>query len=267
MNWKISALLVFLLGCLNFGCTSVDLKKPATRLMTSEVSGHTLGGRVGMQLLGTVNSKMIKEPTSSAPSTNPNIDESQDVGVQLHLGLFSRMDAYVDTSLVGPTASGLKLQLLGNTLEQAKAGGLSISVFGAPLWGSWKQEDTKDSGKTNEVKAQSEISVSGYEAGLSLGYRFQDVLLGYMTAYHSVVKGKAHLDQTDSGVFTKNLVRVEGEGTIQSLALGLVIGKGFFVQPEAAYVLGEWKKTSPLPAQEAEDLKNFMFGLNAGLHW
>ena len=251
---------------LTSGCTSVEIKKPATRLMSPEVSGRLMGGQAGAQLLGTATVKIIKETTSSAPSTNPNIDESQDFGVQLHLGLMSRLDVYLETSMVGPNATGLKLQLLGDGFNSAGKGNTSLSLFGAPLWGSWEQEDTSNSGQTNEVKSSTDVKVSGFEAGVSLGHRVMELMLVYLTVYHSEFTGKANLDQTDSGVATPNLVDVEGEGVVQSLALGIVLGKGLFVQPEAAYVIGDWKRTTA-PVLESETLKNVMFGLNAGLQW
>lgn len=261
---KVFFSIIFLL--VTAACTSVEIKKPATRLMTSEVSGRLMGGRAGAQLLGTANVKIIKEPTGSAPSTNPNIDESQDFGVQLHLGMMSRLDVYLETSMLGPNATGLKLQLLGDGRATAGAGNTSLSVFGAPLWGSWKQEDAKNSGQANEVKAKSEISVSGYEAGVSLGHRVYEEILLYLSVHRSEFAGKAHLDQTNSGVVTEDMVRVEGEGVVQAAALGVVLGKGLFLQGEAAYVIGDWKRTTA-PSLDAESLGNFMFGLNAGLEW
>lgn len=248
------------------GCTSVEIKKPATRLMSPEVSGRLLGGQAGAQLLGTATVKIIKETTSSSPSTNPNIDETQDFGLQLHLGLLSRMDVYLETSLLGPNATGVKLQVLGDGFNKSGKGNTSISLFGAPLWGSWDQEDTTNSGQSNEVKSQTKVDVSGFEAGVSVGYRMYEMMMLYLTVYHSEFTGKADLDQTDSGVLTQDLVNVEGEGAVKSLALGVVLGKGLFVQPEVAYVIGDWKRTTA-PVLEAETLKNVMFGLNAGLQW
>lgn len=248
------------------GCTSVEIKKPATRLMSPEVSGRLMGGQAGAQLLGTATVKIIKETTSSSPSTNPNIDETQDFGLQLHLGLLSRLDLYLETSLMGPNATGMKFQVLGDGFNSAGKGNTSVSIFGAPLWGNWDQEDTSNSGQANEVKAQTDVEVSGYEAGVSVGHRVYEMLMLYLTVYHSEFAGKANLDQTDSGVVTQDLVDVEGEGIVQSLALGMVLGKGLFVQPEVAYVIGNWKRTTA-PVQESETLRNVMFGLNAGLQW
>ncbi len=264
MTQKIVYSLLFVI--LSSGCTSVEIKKPATRLMTPEVSGRLMGGRAGVQLLGSANVKIIKEATSSTPSTNSNIDESQDFGLQLHLGLMSRLDIYLESSLVGPNATGLKFQLLGDGRASAGAGNTSVSLFGAPLWGSWEQENTENSGQANEVKAKSEVSVNGYEAGVSAGHRLYDVLLLYLTVQHSEFTGKASLDQTDSGVLTENLVDVEGEGVVQSAAFGFVLGRGAFVQAEAAYVIGQWTRTTA-PELKSEELGNVMFGLNAGLEW
>ncbi|MCB0407721.1 MAG: hypothetical protein KDD34_05905 [Bdellovibrionales bacterium] len=256
--------LLFLL-LLPLGC-SVNFKKPTTRLMSPEVIGQTLGGEVAVELAGTANIKMIKEPLTATPSTNPNIDEAQDFGLKLHVGASSFLDIYNEATLEGPYVSGLKLQFFGDSLANSKQGSWSASVFGGLLWGTIKDEQKENAGQSNEIVANSKIKASGYEGGVIVGYRVFEEALIYLTGNHSVITANANLDQVNSGVATNDLVDVDGEGVIQAAGVGFVLGKKLFLQGEGVYVIGKWKRTTT-PEVEAEDLKNFMFGTNMGLHW
>lgn len=87
ISWKNSFLCIFS-SLLGIGC-AVNFKHPSTRFMASETSGNMLAGDVGIHVTGGANIKLIKEPFEAAPSTNPNIDEAQDIGIQVHFGVAS----------------------------------------------------------------------------------------------------------------------------------------------------------------------------------
>lgn len=249
-----------------FSVTSIscafNIKKPVNRFMLPETSGDTLKGRIEAFVAGSARVELINNKFSSSPGTNPSVDKDTDVGVGVHVGVIPRIDFYAATNFDGPNTTGLKFQLLGDTLKDSKKGNWSASLFSGVHWGTQEEEST--SGES--TKSTIEADFGGYEAGLAVGYRAKDAVILYLNAIYSEVTSDFTMDQTEAGVTTDNLVEAEGEGSFQSLALGFQLGRQLFIQGEVAYIIGNWTRTTA-PEVEAEEMSNFVYGVNSGFNW
>ena len=262
---NLSIMLFFL--SLQFLCAcAVKVKMPAHRFMSPESTGKTLGGKVELGSIGAADVTVIGDSLDASPSTTPKIENNTAIGVGLHLGIIPHLDLYGSSSSEGPSFVGGKLQLFGDTYQSAKTGNLSMALYGGVALGSADSTSEGDvSG--NDTEASVEAMFTGWEAGVLIGYRPDDLVLIYVGPYMSSMEAEITLDHKNKATgATARIVNPKGEGEVQSAVLGLQLGRRVMLQGEVALMKANWKRTSP-SEYEVDEYTDTVYGANLSFNW
>lgn len=229
--------------------------------MTPETAGRSGGGDFGFSVVGSTKITMINNKFDSSPTTDPDLDPSDDFGFHANIGLISQLDVYYQANLDGPGIGGLKFQFLGDPRNVAKQGNLSAAVFAGALWGRVSEDAVQ-----GDTEANSVVKLVGREYGAAIGYRLGDPMLIYSNVHWSSMSADASLDQTASGTTTTDLVNVGGSGEFRTLAAGFRYGQSLYTQVEVAWTEATWDRTHPT-GLSADDSQETLFGLMFGGSW
>lgn len=172
---KLSLSFVSVLFCAS--CAQVQVKSPASRFISPEAAGKSLGGKVQL---------FAQSGTEGTVSiSNGSIDSELELrnnvsplAGSLSLGIIERVDflyyGYADSAPL----LGLKFQLLGQPRKEAKKGNQSLAIT---LGGGTNESEVKDDElfNTNDDVDTSQLNQRLWDASLIYGYRTDDDTLVY----------------------------------------------------------------------------------------
>ena len=205
---------------------------------------------------------VVDDITAATPITDPKIRENGAISTSINLGLGNIVDLYAYDAEDFPNVVGIKIQLLGNSLLTSKAGSGSFAIFGGIAFGGFNV-DAED----NTTKGSANNDYSGYEAGISLGYRVRDHLLTYIAPFYTHISGESTVTRTVSGSSTVTATP-KGSGDHYGVGAGLRLSKGTgaYVALEGSFAKTNWRRTNPTPFAESKQDESYM-GLISGWSW
>jgi hypothetical protein len=252
--FSLMSLLLALSGC----ATRIYL--PGNRFVTPEASGRFLGGEFHTGGAGVTHVQVADDMTAVTPNTTPLLVKNSTLAVGGQLGLLPILDFYYSNAFGGATAYGVKVQVLGEPANTAKEGNLSLAIVGAIQAGS-QNSSVESSG----VSGKSDVSFSGWEGVLSLGYRPAEGLLIYLSPFVSQTKATVKIERSVSGV-TTNTTQPDGVGDMKGLSLGLRVGSTVFLTLEGSLTEAVWTRTSPSELK-SDKFTDQALGLALGGAW
>jgi hypothetical protein len=243
-------------------CTSLSVQIPGNRFITPESQGtKAFQGRVDVGVHGGAEVELVDDKYSAAPSTTPTISEESGAQLSVELNLLPHIDTYYIMNYNSFNSLGLKVQVIGDNLKEAKESNFSTAIGGGALLTGSAQKSSDE----NSVTADSDTHFSGYEYFLLLGYRTTESVLLYAGPWMTNYKLASILKRTSAGVTTTTL-DTKGEGDQRSIILGLQTGKQFQLNLESAFTKTNYKKTSPI-VEKAESKSFFVWGASLSYSW
>lgn len=252
-------LLFGLVGLLLSGCSS-RLYIPGNRFLSPESSGRLLAGDVKIGGVGVTHVQVADDITSATPDTTPVLLSNSSLLIGAQLGLLPPLDMYFTSAAGGAAVLGGKLQLVGDSAAEAKAGNLSVTVAGGIVTGNRDQ-----SVETSGLKGRSTIDFSGWEGLFSVGYRTSDSALLYLSPFVSRTKARVNIERTAGGT-TSTTAEPHGFGDMKGVSLGLRLGKTYFLAMEGSVTETQWTRTQPSELK-SERFVDKALGLGVGGSW
>ncbi len=244
-------------------CSTVSVQVPATRFVTPESQGErSFKGRVRGGLNGGSEIELIQDKYSATPDSDPVINIETGAHTGLDMNIIPGLDVYGIINYNSYLSVGLKYQILGNSVKLGKRGDFSLAVGGGGLGGGGL---TNSESTSSGVTVKDDSSFSGYEYFLLLGFRPHDRWLFYAGPWMTEWELETKLERTEAGVTTIT-ADLKGEGSQQSVVVGLQFGRTFQLNVEGAFTKTEYKKTHPTLV-EAESREDFVYGATFGFAW
>lgn len=248
----ISLVLIFFLSSC---ATDIDFRMPANRFQGPESLGKTLRlrGDFNYKSGHKVNLAEVSRRDIFSDNVDVNdessIDRSRGIGVDGRLGIFEDLDLFYSVSADAPSIYGLKYQFLGNDGED----GLKFA-FGAG-YGSGKEDKIVSIAQTD---FSVDLNLVSYETFLSVGFRRNEFIMGYLTAYYSEYSIEASLDPRDSNV---TRLDINSYSRSSGVMMGLELSNGKrgnrkILTVEGGYALGKYKGL--------KETGDFVYGVSLG---
>ncbi len=248
-NLKLSALLIFISAALSACSHSVTLR--ASHFATPIVADDQWGGQ--LSLVGTSVTKvtLVNDLTSNPPLRNSIlINDDIDIADSLYINrlsidgrltVWSGLEAYIDGALWG-----LRYQFLNHQ------GGTNKWVASALVAAGNRKSETSRSWGSSTAEGESEVK--SRQAGLSVGYKFEDVV-PYISYIHEKHEAETKVMGTNG-----NFGPYYDSGIHQYYSIGITSHKkGLAYAAEYSRIYIDWEDGSPTN-QDA-------FGLKIGLAW
>lgn len=265
MDRKLNIALVFGLSLLSSACAS-KFYVPGNRFLSPESGGKFMRGDIKTGGVGVTSVQVADDITLQNPDTAPKLEKNSAGLIGTQLGIVNRLDLYATMPLGGPLFAGAKVQLLGDSFQDAKKGNFSLSLAGGVATGTQTQTVGVSAGANNSTSYESKTKFSGYEALLIAGYRVSDWTLFYLSPFYTHIDAKVTLQQTSgTGVTTVNATP-QGAGDMKGATLGLRLGKHFFVNGEVSLTETTWEQKEPVEVK-ADKFSNVAVGFALGGAW
>lgn len=245
------------------GCAAT-VHIPVTRFKSPEASGNLWAGEIRGGLTSTAKITLANDVTAASPNTTPDLGADAILGAGFQLGLSERIDIYTSGVMKGPSFVGLSIQVLGDSVKEAKEGNFSLSLMGGAAFGGATESTTVGSGGS-EVKGESSTTFQGHEASVLLGYRPGDRIMFYGGPSLATIKSKTVVERTSGGVKTET-ANFEGQGNVTAILLGLRLGTEWFLGVEATSSTTKWERTTP-SVVAAEAMNQQTAGIHFGGSW
>lgn len=232
--------LILLTLFLTTSCSSY-LRTSATKMMSPESNGGFLKGTVSLHLEQYQASKMNFEN-----STTEAIEE-RDVFPSLNLygdlGILEGIDLYAHPSTdFTPSIYGFKLQMVGESRKNAKAGNFSTSI----AFGIGNRDESKSKSDVDELDLfdgnikDIDYKQTHLEFGVISGYRWTDWLLHYGNIFiiEQDVEGKV---SNVSGSLVNAKFDYDYSGVLLSTGFILYPSQYFHLKLDYSYLSGKWQ--------------------------
>lgn len=241
-------------------CASV-VRLPISTGQVPEVSGELWGGRVGLDLSNATPVTVINDITTSPVTRNEikvganddiissalGLDSLAGSRFELALGLLKRLEIYYTNSF------GARYMFWG---EPGKVGWRGTAFLG--YYAGTNTSSTTLSSTTYEVKTQT----SGGEYGVSLGKRFSDKSLGYLTLASR--GGDTNIRILQNSVQTETY---KDRFSHYISTLGFMFGSTWFLKLEASMSFIDWKASDSTGAALNDSGNDFGGTFGFGYRW
>ena len=226
--------------------TDIDYRMPSNRFQGPEAIGKTLGIRGDLTYKGghKVNlAEVSGDILSDTVDVNDesNIDRSRGLGLDGRLGILEPLDIFYSVSDDAPSVLGLKYQVLG-------AGGEGVKLAVGAGYGSGKEDKIV---RIGEADFTVDLDLVSYEGFVSFGYRRNEFVMAYLTAYYSEYTVEASLDSSSANLDIDAYSRssgvlggielskgAEGDRTVLTIEGGYAIGKYKGLKDSGDFVYG-----------------------------
>lgn len=230
------------------------------RFLTPEARGKKWSGDVVgsvSQVVGIRAAEKVgtypNETMDTSPSTYSFFEPQQNGNI----GLTDSIDLYLTYSLGAGFVPGVKYQFAGSPASNSKAGNFSASIGGGLYIGSVANTGHDSPYTTN-------VSYSGYELMILLGYRIIDPVLVYANPFWTHLVANV---TTASNSSLNNLsTNTNGSGDFYGVTLGgRYIWKITF-NGELSLLQAGWKRTNPTELAATNSIYALL-GLGIGYQW
>lgn len=258
MSQKLMILFIILLTSCS---TEIEYKMPISRFQTPETSGQTLSGNAYVAYEGATKVVLSTAERSTIydeyeVNNDKSTSRSRGIAIGANLGIIPMLDIYFASHADSPAFLGAKLQLIGGAPKES---GFKF-LIGGGLGNA--EDDVENFSSTNfegdETRTyQSTLKISAYELISSMGYRFNESVLFYISGFYSeyVVDGSLTSDTLDDVTFESTSRNKGG-----NVGLKLTVpGGGRYVSVEGGYGKSEYRD---LGSDEF-----LVYGFSTGLEW
>jgi hypothetical protein len=186
-------------------CSSLSVDLPVSRFELPETNGlESKRLQVSLQAEPSHNYEMVPDASARPPSfARPVIDQETSVGAHGSYTVADRFDLSLKTSLGrSPWMFYGKYQILGDSLDAAAMGNVSLAVTGGVGYGhSSNSGDQRGTFGPGGYNWEGEMTTFVTDAALIAGYRTADRVLLYTSAFYSnySFNGKVNQSRSDDG--------------------------------------------------------------------
>ena len=197
----LTCLTLILSGC----ATSVHTSVYPNHFISPESSGGFLKGNVAIGVTTGQELVIISAAASPGAKVSPTFEANTDVALDLWLGIIKGIDI---EPLQATGLYGLKLQILGDSVKDAKEGNFSVALFAR--YGSIDENQTINDYTIFQGTVGTVYSTSHrrtYDGGLSFGYRTNENIVFSATPFYTKRTFQGSLNTSTpvpfSGVFAQ----------------------------------------------------------------
>jgi hypothetical protein len=223
------------------GCGSVTLNMSSNRFISPE-SGAS-GFESGVQ---GVNRVTIVPDASTVP---PNVNSPYfggtdlDAFIAINAHAWKQIDVFASCGFGGVPIIGLKLQILGDSYQQAKEGDFSMAIT---VGGGYIAQGS-DAGFNVPVGSSAwkySRELSAEDASLIVGYRLHHLLLAYGGPFATKYQAQGTITQSSGGATDVTNYPYGGTGLQKGVNLGVELGHTLYYKLEVAWVSGDFDNAS-----------------------